>query len=161
MSTDKPDDDLEWSLGSSIGAMSRQVWQWVRCVMHDEVRSAGFTDLNPAHLMVFRYPAPDGLAPTELAEQMQITKQSVNELLGHLERAGYLVRDLDPEDSRRRRIRLTARGRQVQQAVSSGAQRAERRAAELLGPERLHNLHRDLAEVVALIEAGRLAPVAT
>ena len=41
---------------------------------------------------------------------MQITKQSVNELIGYLERQGYLRRVVDPDDSRARIIHLPPRG---------------------------------------------------
>ena len=45
-----------------------------------------------------------------LAEEVGITKQSVNDLLGHLEGRGYLVRVPEPVDGRARVIRLTAKG---------------------------------------------------
>jgi DNA-binding MarR family transcriptional regulator len=52
----------------------------------------------------------DGLRPIELAERLRITKQSVNDLLGHLEQHGYLIREPDPADRRARVLRLTAKG---------------------------------------------------
>jgi DNA-binding MarR family transcriptional regulator len=62
---------------------------------------------NRAHLCVFRHPGLGGRRPTEIADEMQITKQSVNELIGHLERQGYLRRVIDPDNSRARIIQLT------------------------------------------------------
>src|ERR1035437_5306865 len=100
-----------------LGGMTRLVWQWVRRQIHAQVLSAGYDDLNPAHVAIFRYPPPVGMRPSDLADEMQITKQSVNDLLGHLERRGYLVRDPDPVDSRSRRIRLTDRGHEVEELV--------------------------------------------
>jgi hypothetical protein len=69
-----------------LGSLSRLVWQWVRQEISAAVLAAGYDDLNPAHVAVFRNPTIDGRRPSELAEEMQITRQSVNELLGHLER---------------------------------------------------------------------------
>jgi DNA-binding MarR family transcriptional regulator len=103
---------------------------------------------------VFRNPAPDGMSPSELAEQLQITKQSVNELLGHLEQHGYLVREPDPRNSRRRRIRLTGQGQEVQAIVRTAAWRVERTAAELLGEHRLADLRRNLTDLVALLDSA-------
>lgn len=140
--------------GPYIGVLSRRVFQWVRHTMAAEVTAAGFTDLNPAHVAVFRSPTPDGMSPSELAEQLQITKQSVNELLGHLERHGYLVREPDPHNSRRRRIRLTGRGQKVQAIVATAAWQAERTAAELLGEHRLADLRRNLTDLVALLDSA-------
>ena len=141
-------------VGPYLGWLTRQVWQWVRQSVAAEVAAAGFTDLNPAHVAVFRNPAPDGMSPSELAEQLQITRQSVNELLGHLEQHGYLVREPDPRNSRRRRIRLTGQGREVQAIVRTAAWRAERTAAELLGEHRLADLRRNLTDLVALLDSA-------
>ena len=140
--------------GPYLGWLTQQVWQWVRQSVAAEVAAAGFTDLNPAHLAVFRNRAPDGMSPSELAEQLQITKQSVNDLLGHLEQHGYLVREPDPRNSRRRRIRLTGQGREVQAIVRTAAWRAERTAAELLGEHRLADLRRNLTDLVALLDSA-------
>lgn len=134
-----------------IGSLTRQVWQWVRQRIYAEVTAAGFTDVKPAHVAVFRNPSPDGQSPHELAGQLNITKQSVNELLGHLEQHGYLIREPDPRDSRRRRIRLTAKGRQLEAIMWAAARRAEENAADLVGKERLAEFRRTLTDLVALL----------
>jgi DNA-binding MarR family transcriptional regulator len=134
-----------------LGALSRILWLWVRHQISAQVVAAGFTDLKPAHVTVFRYPTLEGMRPSELADEMQITKQSVNELLGHLEARGYLVRERDPADSRSRRIRLTDRGHQLDQLVAVMAANADQSAAELLGQERFQEFRRSLADLVARI----------
>jgi DNA-binding MarR family transcriptional regulator len=95
------------------------------------------------------------MSPSELAEDLQITKQSVNELLGYLERRSYLIREIDPEDSRRRRIRLTEKGRQVQAISYTVAQQAERDAADLIGEQRMADLRRNLEDLVTLLASRR------
>src|SRR3974390_3824579 len=75
-----------------IGAMTRVVWQWVRDEMYLGVVAAGYDDLNAAHVGLWRYPGLDGLRPSQLADRLGITKQSVNDLLGHMEQHGYLRR---------------------------------------------------------------------
>lgn len=138
-------------MGPYIGSLTRQVWQWVRQRVYAEVTAAGFTDLKPAHVAVFRNPSPDGKSPSELAGQLNITKQSVNELLGHMEQHGYLIREPDPRNSRRRQIRLTAKGRQVEAVAGAAARGAEKTAADLLGEQRLAELRRTLINLVALL----------
>ena len=71
--------------------------------------------------VVWRYPGLDGLRPSQLADQRGITKHSVNDLLGHLERHGYLVRETGSADGRARVIRLTSKGRGLQQTIYSEA----------------------------------------
>lgn len=151
--------------GPYIGSLTRRVWQWVREEIAAEVTAAGYTDLNPAHIGVFRNytkPTPigifrsatmDGLSPTQLAEQMEITKQSVNDLLGHLERHGYLKREPDPANSRWRVIRLTDRGRKLEEVIFEAARRAERDAGKMLGEERLAQARDALADLVMMLSA--------
>jgi DNA-binding MarR family transcriptional regulator len=139
-----PVDDLagdgERSPSPYVGAMLRVVWQWVRDEMHAGVVAAGFDDLNPAHVGLWRYPGLDGLRPTQLADRAEITKQSVNDLLGHLERRGYLQRVPDPVDGRGRVIRLTPKGRRLQETIYAQAGAAQQQIAEILGPPRFAQL---------------------
>src|SRR6476659_5966361 len=97
-----------------IGASMRLVWQWIWAQNFEAVVRAGYDDLNPAHVGLFRYPTLDGCRLTDIAHQMQITKQSVHELVGHLEARGYLVREPDPANRRARVVRLTAKGRELE-----------------------------------------------
>ena len=60
-----------------------------------------------------------------LADQLQITKQSVNDLLRHLEQHGYITRQHDPTDGRARIVRLTAKGRRLDTTVGYEARSAE------------------------------------
>ena len=137
-----------------IGSLSRLVWQWVRQQIETQVVAAGFDDLNPAHIGVFRNPGIDGRRPGEVADAMQITKQSVNELLGYLERHGYIVRAPDPTDSRSRRIRLTETGLELQAVVWRAAETAERKASAVIGDDRMRDLRKSLAEIVVHLDIG-------
>ena len=127
-----------------VGAMTRVVWQWVRDQMYAGVVAAGYDDLNAAHVGLWRYPGLDGMRPSQLADEVGITKQSVNDLLGHLERHGYLLRAPDAADGRARVIRLTSKGRRLQQTIYAEAGAAQLRIAEILGPRRFAQLHSSL-----------------
>ncbi len=109
--------------------------------MYAGVVGAGYDDLNAAHIGLWRYPGLDGIRPTQLADQRGITKQSVNDLLGHLEQHGYLVRSPDSTDGRARVIRLTSKGRRLQRTIYAEARAAQFRVAEILGPRRFAQLN--------------------
>jgi DNA-binding MarR family transcriptional regulator len=134
-----------------IGAMLRDVWQWVREQMYAGVVAAGYEDLNSAHVGLWRYPGLDGLRPSHLADRMGITKQSVNDLLGHLEGHGYLERVPDSADGRARVIRLTLKGQQLQKTIYAEAGTAQQRIAEILGPRRFAQLHDSLQRLTELL----------
>lgn len=137
-------DDPTGVVSPTIGAKLRVAWQWVRDQMYGGVVAAGYEDLNAAHVGLWRYPGLDGLRPSQLADQRGITKQSVNDLLGHLEQHGYLVRVPDAADGRARVIRLTPKGRRLGKAIYDEALKAEMRIAEILGPRRFDQLHSSL-----------------
>jgi len=143
--------------GPYLGAMMRVSWQWVWKQIFSGVVEAGYDDLNPAHVGLFRYPTFDRQRPSELAEQLQITKQSVNDLLGHLEAHGYLTREPDPNDGRARVVRLTTKGRRLEKTINHQAQRAELRIAELLGPRRYSQLRDALEELTARVNRNYLS----
>jgi DNA-binding MarR family transcriptional regulator len=132
-----------------VGASMRLVWQWVWAENYEGVVRAGYDDLNPAHIGLFRHPTLDGRRLTDIAQQMQITKQSVHELVGHLEACGYLIRVPDPADRRARIVQLTARGRRLETVIRAQARQAEERIAGVLGPSRFAALQQDLEELIA------------
>jgi DNA-binding MarR family transcriptional regulator len=135
--------------------MLRLIWQWIREQIYSEVLASGYEDLNPAHVGLFRYPGIDRLRPSELADQMQITRQSINDLLGHLEQGGYITREADATDGRARVIRLTASGRELHGIIVRQAQAAELEIAEVLGPRRFSQLRTALEEVTRHVTADR------
>ena len=104
--------------------------------------------MNLARAGLSGYPALDRLRPSELAGQLQFTRQSVNDLLGHLEQGGYLVGEPHPAGGRARIVRLTATGRRLEKTVSREARSAEERIAGLPGPRRFTQM-RDALESLA------------
>jgi DNA-binding MarR family transcriptional regulator len=152
MSSDPPaEDEPRGERSRYIGATLRVVWQWVRDQLHAGVVAAGYDDLNVAHVALWRYPGLDGLRPSQLADQLAITKQSVNDLLGHLERHGYLKRVPDSADGRVRVIRLTSKGWQLEQIIYAEALAAQMRIEEILGPRRFAQLHSSLELLTELL----------
>jgi DNA-binding MarR family transcriptional regulator len=131
--------------GPYLGGLLRVCWQWIREQIFEGVRAAGYDDLKPSHVGLFRYPTLDRQRPSELADQLQITRQSVNELLGDLEELGYVTRESDPANKRARLVRLTASGRRLEKTINSQARIAELKIAELLGSRTFSQL-RDALE---------------
>ena len=141
-----------------IGALLRVAWQWVREQMYAGVVAAGFDDLNAAHVGLWRYPGLEGLRPSQLANRVGITKQSVNDLLGHLEQHGYLLREPDSADGRVRVIRLTPKGRRLQQTIYAAAGAAQQQIENILGPRRFAQLHSSLELLTEQLEDSQPAP---
>ena len=141
-----------------IGAMLGRVWQWVRDQLYASVVVAGYDDLNAAHVGLWRYPGLEGLRPSQLADRVGITKQSVNDLIRHLEQHGYLLRVPDPADGRARVIRLTSKGRRLEETIYAEAGAAQLRIAEILGARRFAQLHSSLELLTGQLPDSQASP---
>ena len=142
------------STGPWVGALLRAAWKGVRDHIDEAVKAAGYVDLNRAHVSLFRHPTLDGMRPTDLADEVQLSKQAVNDLLGDLEHQGYIRREVDPADRRSRLIRLTPRGMKLEDTVRLAARDAERQLERELGRERFRSFREALVEA-ASISNGR------
>ena len=129
------------------GSKEWKSWESVRRRIYQTVVAAGYADLTGAHVGLFRFESLEGSRPSRLAEQMSITKQSVNDLLRDLERRRYLVLRPDPSDRRARLVRLTARGRRLDAVVRAAAREAEREIQERLGAARFSALRQALLDL--------------
>lgn len=56
---------------------------------------------------------PDGTRLSDLADQVQVAKQTATHLVDQLERAGYAERVVDPADARGRLVRVAPRGEEL------------------------------------------------
>lgn len=138
-----------------IGALFRFGLREIRNRIATGVREAGFEDVRPAHVTLFRWPGPDGRRPGEVAADVQISKQRVNDLLRDLERLGYLSLDRDRDDSRARIIRLTPPGRRLHQTAVGIHARIEAEWSQAIGPKRYHQLRRALDDLIAPCDRPR------
>jgi DNA-binding MarR family transcriptional regulator len=136
-----------------IGALLRVPLETVRARMLARLHEHGFTDLDPAHLILLQYPGPQGARPSDLAARLRMSKQSVNYLLGELERRGYLERRPDPDDLRSKRIELTDRGRALIPVIRGAVAELEEEWSGRLGRKRFDQLRRLLVDLNREIDA--------
>src|SRR3954470_14729871 len=116
-----------------LGALLRMPVDAVHRRIVADLHAAGFTDLGELHMLVLRYPGPQGRRPSDIAAELGMSKQAVNYLLGGLERAGYVRRADDPDDRRSRRVELTDRGEAVRQTIRATVTDIEAELASELG----------------------------
>jgi DNA-binding MarR family transcriptional regulator len=123
-----------------LGALMRMPVDEIRERMLAALHEQGFDDLIPAHLIVLRWPGPDGLRPVEIAAQSGMSKQALNYLLGQLEETGYLERIDDPDDRRSKRVRVTERGWAAGHSMRATVGGIEREFVDAYGERELENL---------------------
>jgi DNA-binding MarR family transcriptional regulator len=135
-----------------IGALLRIPFQAVVARIYDGLMAAGYSDMGPAHYVVFQHLPLEGMHLTELAERAQITKQSMGYLVDYLEERGYVERVPDPVDRRAKLVRYTERGREVDQVAREIVQRLEVDWACRLGEHKMDQLHQLLRELITALE---------
>jgi DNA-binding MarR family transcriptional regulator len=138
----------------TVGALTRLVWLAFRERIYAAVQEAGYTDLQPTHVRLFRYPTLANLRPKELADEVGISKQAVNDLLRQLESKGYVELRPDPSDGRARLITLTERGAELMDFVRAAANEISEEWARSVGRKRYDALHHTLAELLENSRGG-------
>jgi DNA-binding MarR family transcriptional regulator len=139
-----------------IGALFRFGLHEIRSRIFEGVRDAGFDDVRPAHVTLFRWPGPDGRRPTAIATDVQLSKQRVNDLLRELEALGYLDLQPDPSDNRARTVRLSLRGRSLHEIALAKHAQVEDEWAKVVGEARYQSARATLAELVANLPGALL-----
>jgi len=123
-----------------IGALLRVPSQAIHRRLIRDLNSAGFEDLKLPHMAVLQFPGPDGVRPTVLAERAGMSKQAMHQLLGTLERLGYIVRSPLSQEGGARIVHFTERGHAAYAKLADILRDIEREWVAELGPKRFAQL---------------------
>lgn len=134
------------SLTPMLGALLRRPLRALTAHVAERLASAGFTDLRPAHLVVFQHLDGEGTRLTDLAARANMTKQSMGALVNDLERWNYVARRPDPADGRARIVCRTERGWAVERAARMSVQEFEDEWTRRVGAERMRQVRAVLEE---------------
>lgn len=140
----------------SFGALLRVTWQHVRRQLLQAIHEAGFPEFQDAHFAVFSYPLPDGVRPSELARQKNMSRQAINYLLVQLEGLGYVERrTVEAGDADRRLVYLTDNGWQIAEAIFGCLRRLQEEWAQEVGRTRFDVFLDVLTELAAKAQEKR------
>jgi DNA-binding MarR family transcriptional regulator len=78
-----------------------------------ELAQRGHEDVRPVHDFAMRAIAAGADSASELGRRLSISKQSAARTIAVLQERGYVARDPDPNDARRKRLQVTALGFKV------------------------------------------------
>ncbi len=128
----------------------------------EQLASRGFEDFRPAHDFAMRAIAAGANNASELGRCLSISKQAAAKTIALLEGRGYVGRDVDAQDARRKRLQLTPRGLEVLRVGEEIFDELRAQWAERIGMDRLETVESVLADrlrVLAndVIEQGWLA----
>jgi DNA-binding MarR family transcriptional regulator len=135
------------STPTNLGALLRDPFHELTAHIHARLAEQGHPQVRTAHGNVFQFLDDDGTRVSVLAERAQMTKQSMGELVAHLEAHGYVERVPDPADGRAKLVRATQSGRDVYPLARAAIAEVEARWADRIGSARLTEL-RQLLEAM-------------
>ncbi|MGF9762421.1 transcriptional regulator [Microvirga sp. 0TCS3.31] len=134
----------------TFGALMRITWQHVRNELLQAIHEAGFAEFQDAHFAIFSFPLPDGVRPSEIARQKNMSRQAINYLLVQLEGLGYVERrTVEQGDADRRLVYLTDAGWQIAEAMFGCLRRLQGEWAQEVGRERFDVFLDVLTELAA------------
>lgn len=113
------------------------------------LRERGYASLTPAHLNLIPHLDLLGSRINVVAERAELTKQAAGQLVGELEKYGYVVRSPDPVDKRATQIRFTAQGEQLLEDAAQIKRQIEQEYRSKLGEEAWEALQHALGLLVA------------
>ncbi len=113
----------------------------------ERLAERGHPEVRSPHGNVLQYLDDDGTRVSVLAQRAGMTRQSMTQLVAHLERHGYVERVADPGDGRAQLIRATPRGQEVFAVVREFVAEVETRLEARLGAAKLAQLRTLLHEL--------------
>lgn len=121
------------------------LWQTETYAMLSDL---GFPEVRPSHSPIFRHIDPDGSRTVDLAARASMTKQSMAYLVNSLETAGLVRLSPDPTDARARLVRLTDRGKEASDALTSSSLKVEARLSRAIGESEVECLRSLLGQLL-------------
>lgn len=119
-----------------------------------QLRDLGYEDITPAYINVIASVSTQGTRLTDIARDLDITKQAVGKMVRELTEKGYLSRREDPVDGRATLVTFTERGERFLNNAKAGIDDIERLYADLLGAETLSELKGTLEGLLARTREG-------
>jgi len=135
----------------NFGVLLREPFLAASEQLHEHFAEHGHPDVRPPHGNVFQFLDDGGTRVSVLAERAQVTKQSMAELVAHLERHGYVERAPDPDDRRAKLVRATPRGNELYALARDFVATTEAEWSRKLGKRKMAQLRELLEELNAAL----------
>ncbi|KAA9136001.1 MarR family transcriptional regulator [Microbacterium caowuchunii] len=114
-----------------------------------ELARHGHPGVTATHEFALRAIASGAQSASELGRRLGVSKQAAAKTIATLEELGYVERQDDPEDGRRRAVIVTPRGNEMMSIGARAFDRFRARLAARVGAERLEVTEAVLATLIA------------
>ena len=147
MSTRQPSRSTERAPPDNLGILLREPFRIASARLHERFAERGHPEVRAPHGNVLQFLDAGGTRVSVLAERAQMTKQSMAELVAHLEHHGYVERVPDPQDRRAKLVRATARAQEIYEIAREFVIDVEAEWTAKLGERKIATLRRLLREL--------------
>lgn len=113
-----------------------------------ELAARGYEDVRPVHDVAIRAIAAGADSASELGRRLMVSKQAAAKTIGILQKRGYVVREADPVDARRKRLRVTSRGLDMLREAEEIFDELREKWARQIGSTQLEQLEKHLTELI-------------
>jgi DNA-binding MarR family transcriptional regulator len=131
----------------NLAILLREPFRIASARLHERFAERGHPEVRAPHGNVLQFLDAGGTRVSVLAERAQMTKQSMAELVAHLEQHGYVERVPDPQDRRAKLVRATARGQEIYEIAREFVGDVEAEWTAKLGERKIATLRRLLREL--------------
>lgn len=113
----------------------------------EELAARGHSNIRPVHDFAIRSIDSGATTAAELARQLGVSKQAAAKTITFLEQRGYIRGAVDPNDSRRRRFRVTDQGHQLLRTGERVFDELREQWATRIGADELDRLEEALSDL--------------
>jgi len=110
--------------------------------------SRGHAGVRPVHEFALRAIDDGADTASELGRRLSVSKQAAAKTIASLQQLGYVDREVDPSDARRKRVRVTPHGYELMAIGSALFDDVRKRWAVQIGAPQLDSLQTHLGRLV-------------
>ena len=117
----------------------------------EELANRGYNDVRPIHEFAMRAIAAGADNASELGRRLSVSKQAAAKTITVLQKRGYVARDADPIDARRKRLQVTPLGFEVLRTGEAIFDELRGRWEKQIGTAQLENIEKHLTTLIGIL----------
>ena len=134
--------------GADLALLLLAGFRWLADAATAELARRGYPGHRPLHDFALHAIASGADNAAELGRRLSLSKQAAAKIIDVLEERGYVTRQPDPADGRRKRLQVTPRGSDLMREGEVVFEGLRRQWEQQIGADQLKELEHQLTELV-------------